>query len=87
MRPHTMSNKPDTFLSRRCTGSSRPSSGRSAARMPTTVFLRYWPVGCTGTVAGLWTATTSGVSAVVYRAHNERESQDKLEANGIKAKP
>jgi hypothetical protein len=24
---------------------------------------------------------------VVYRAHNERESQDKLEANGIKAKP
>lgn len=43
----------------RCTGYSGPRSGRSAVRMPCTVFLRYWPATCTGMPCGLHTATAS----------------------------
>ena len=46
----------------RCTGSRVPRSGRSACSTASTVFLRYCPDTCTGSVGGLPTATTSVVS-------------------------
>mmetsp|Transcript_13082 Transcript_13082/g.43353 ORF Transcript_13082/g.43353 Transcript_13082/m.43353 type:complete len:201 (+) Transcript_13082:791-1393(+) len=55
---------PLTFLSSRCTGFNRPRSGRCDANNPSTVFLRYCPVGCTGVVAGLHTATMFCVTLI-----------------------
>ncbi len=55
-------NNPDTFLSNLCIGSNRPKSLLAAAKSATTVFFRYCPVGCTGTVAGLHTDTTSSLT-------------------------
>ena len=59
------SNNPDTFLSSLCAGASQPSRGKCEARIPRTVFLRYWPVGWTGTVAGLCAATRSSVTSTM----------------------
>ena len=63
-----MSNKPETGLSRRCTGNSLPRSGLSTCSKAITVFLRYCPDTCTGTLGGLCTAIRSSVSATT--CHN-----------------
>ena len=63
-----MSNKPETGLSRRCTGKSLPRSGLSTCSKAMTVFLRYCPDTCTGTLGGLCTAIRSSVSATT--CHN-----------------
>ena len=43
-------------------GNNRPKSLRDAASKASTVFRLYCPVGCTGTVAGFHTDTTSSLT-------------------------